>query len=158
LIVGARWAGDGRVVRSAVPEDARAVERLYGQLVPTASGVSVRSERLAQISDDPNSVLLVVDDNGLVAGTAFLTLSLDPMFGHQPFAVIENVVVDQERRGSGCGRALLLELARIAVQTDCSKVMLLSDQSRGAAHTFFAKMGYSASIKHGFVRYRRELP
>ena len=39
--------------------------------------INVRPERLAALTDDPNNHLLVLEVQGVVVGTAFLTLCLD---------------------------------------------------------------------------------
>ena len=43
------------------------------------------------------------------------------------------------------------------VEADCSKIMLLSNSERSAAHRFFEKQGFSPDRKKGFVKYRSQL-
>lgn len=143
------------VVRSAQPEDAAAVERLYQALAPN-SAIRVLPERIEQVSTDPNTELLVAEHERSVQATALLTLCMDVMFKEQPFAVVENVVVASACRGQGLGSALFAHVERIALQRNCSKVMLLSSASRTEAHVFFQRLGYNGSTKRGFVKYRSE--
>lgn len=114
-------------------------------------------ERLSDIAADANNLLLVAECSGEVVGTALLTLCLDPMFGRQPFAVVENVVVEPAHRTRGCGRALFEAIEQVALDADCSKIMLMSGEARAGAHRFFVAMGYLTGEKCGFVKYRRNL-
>jgi GNAT superfamily N-acetyltransferase len=65
---------------------------------------------------------------------------------------IENMVVDEARRGRGAGRALLDACFDFARERDCYKVQLQSDEARGGAHRFYARAGFSPSSV-GFRRY-----
>lgn len=144
------------VVRQAKESDACAVERLYHELV-TDPRIQVLPERLLEIAADPNSFLLVAELSGTIRATAFLTLCLDAMYGKQPYAVLENVVVASDSRGAGIGRLLMSEVERLCRAHDCSKLMLLSSSRRLEAHAFFRAMGFSGDHKQGFVKYRRQL-
>lgn len=141
-------------IRSAGPEDAADVERLYRQLVPDDPAIRVLPARLVQIALDPASLLLVAERPGGLAGTAFVTLCLDAMYADQSYLVIENLVVDEAARGGGVGRRLLETVDQVAIEAGSSKVMLLSSARRPGAHRFFEACGYSSSAKRGFVRYR----
>ena len=143
----------GLEIRQAAPTDAPQIEGLYRQLVP-GSPVSVLPVRLAQLQTSEEAHLAVAERGGLLLGTAFLSLCPDPMYGTQPFGVIENVVVLAAARGSGVGSALLQYLERLALKADCSKLMLSSSSSRTEAHAFFQRAGFAPG-KVGFVKYRR---
>lgn len=142
-------------VREAVPEDAAPVGALYEVL--TGRPCSVLPLRIAEIAEDARSFLYVAEHEGRVAGTAFLTLCLDPMYGRQPFGVVENVIVDPLLRGMGIGVALMRHIEACCVRSDCSKIMLLSAVARVEAHRFFGGLGYASDRKVGFVKYRSQL-
>lgn len=92
----------------------------------------------------------------MVVGSALLSLCMDVMFEDQPFAVVENVIVESTCRNLGVGAVLLRKVENIARDRHCSKIMLLSSASRDDAHRFFARHGYQERSKRGFVKYRRE--
>ncbi len=119
--------------------------------------IRVLPERLQEIAADPGNFLLVAEIDGAVRATALLTLCRDAMYGRQPLAVLENVVVAAEARRSGIGRQILNQAEQLSCEHDCSKVMLLSGAQRPEAHAFFAAMGYADDRKRGFVKYRRQL-
>lgn len=144
-------------VRNATAEDASAIERLYAQLEPPGSGVSVNPDRLADIAADPATLLLVVEHDGDIVGTALLTICLDAMFGNQPFGVVDNIIVDAAGRSSGAGKVLLEAIEHVALREDCSKVILLSSRPRVGAHAFFKALGYDGNAERGFVKDRTAL-
>ena len=149
-------SGD-HVARRAQAHDADEVDRLYAQLVANPA-VDVLPQRLAELQRSTDAALFVVDDesaggDGLL-GTVFVALCPDAMFGRQPFAVVENLVVDARARGHGIGALLLAEVERFCLAADCSKIMLLSAAEREDAHAFFESAGYEGDRKRGFVKYR----
>ena len=142
-------------VREANGADAGAVAALYRSFV-SSPHINVREDRLDAIAADPNNYIFVCEIDGVVCGTAFLTLCLDAMFGNQPYGVLENVVVDDAWRGKGIGSRLLTHVEELCRIRDCSKIMQLSTASREAAHRFFEQQGFSAANKRGFVKYRSQ--
>jgi GNAT superfamily N-acetyltransferase len=141
-------------VRRGLPTDAGAIARLYAQLVNNPS-ISVLPERIAQLASDPNTALFVAECEGHLSGTALVSLCADVMFGSQPFAVVENVVVDVRSRGQGIGAELMSHVEAFCHTSDCSKIMLLSASERVHAHDFFERMGFVGKLKRAFVKYRR---
>ena len=140
-------------VRRAQPRDAPTIEALYKLLVPGDDNISVDPERLATLENDTTNYLLVVELGGVVSGSAFLTICLDPMYGFQPYGVIENVVVLPTVRRRGVGAELMSGLEQVARGARCTKLMLLSSHSRADAHAFFNRIGFDGERKRGFVKY-----
>lgn len=153
--IAPRMTAHNLVIREAGTADAEALQRLYAHLVPDPGCIRVDPERISDIAEDTNNLLLVAEFDGRVVGTALLTFCLDPMFGRQPFAVVENVVVEPAYQTQGCGRALFEAIDHVALDADCSKIMLLSGEARAGAHRFFVSMGFLKGEKSGFVKYRR---
>jgi N-acetylglutamate synthase-like GNAT family acetyltransferase len=149
----ARVSKQNLSVRRARAGDAAALGKLYRALVPGDANIAVDGAHLASLEADRFSQIWVVELDGTVCGTAFLTLCRDPMYLDQPFGLVENVVVAASARGRGAGRALLEELDRAARAAHCTKLMLLSSSSRREAHAFFTRLGYDGERKRGFVKY-----
>ena len=139
-------------IRRAMSCDAAAIQHLYVQLVSNPA-VAVSAEQVAKLSVSDHHVVLVAEQGGRVCGTALLSLCEDVMFGTRPFAVVENVVVDQDARSQGIGAALLREVEARCKQACCSKIMVLSAAQRVDAHRFFERQGFVGSAKVGFVKY-----
>ena len=138
--------------RQAGPRDAAEIARLYAQLVANPA-VRVDPQRLAELAVAPDAAVLVLEGTGRLLGTVFLALCPDVMFGTRPFAVVENIVVDDHARGQGIGALLLAEAERFCLAANCSKSMLLSTAERIDAHRFFERAGYAGDRKRGFVKY-----
>jgi N-acetylglutamate synthase-like GNAT family acetyltransferase len=143
-------------IREATPDDANAIERLYRVLVPGDHAIRVTPERLAEIASDAHNYLLVVDEMGEVCGTAFLTLCLDPMYRSLPYAVIENIVIDEAKRNRGYGAVLMKRVESLCWENGCTKIMFLSSIHRSAAHRFFASLDFRDDQKKAFVKYRSD--
>jgi N-acetylglutamate synthase-like GNAT family acetyltransferase len=143
-----------RSIRRARPDDAEGIEALYRQLVGDTN-VRVLSACIAKVADDPRTLLLVLENDGLLCASALLNFCADVMFESQPFAVVENIVVDSKLRGQGLGTMLLRWIEENCRARDCSKIMLLSGVERSEAHRFFARCGFADDTKKGFVKYRR---
>jgi N-acetylglutamate synthase-like GNAT family acetyltransferase len=147
-------------IREAEARDAAAIHGLYRQLVrPVARGVEVdvRADRIEQIRSDPHNFLWVMESEEGVVGTAFVTLCLDPMHNRQPYAVLENFVIDERCRAKGYGAQLMRYAVDFCYRADCSKIMLQSHSSRSQAHAFFEAQGFSAANKKAFVKYRSDI-
>ena len=73
-----------------------------------------------------------------------LTLIIIPNLGHhgQPWAAVENVVVDSRLQGQGIGKALMAEAGRIARDHQCYKLVLSSNLIRKDAHEFYRRQGW----------------
>jgi N-acetylglutamate synthase-like GNAT family acetyltransferase len=141
------------IVREAKPEDALSLSELYNQLVNNPA-VKVEPEQIQALYDDARSKLFVCDYQDNVVGSALVSLCSDVMFRKQPFAVVENVIVDVAARGLGVGTALFQAIEIFCVSTNCSKIMLLSSSQRLDSHAFFEKQGFKGAVKRGFVKYR----
>jgi len=140
-------------VRRARAGDAPSIEALYRLLVPDDGNIAVAPQRLADLENDPENHLLVVEAAGQVCGSAFLTICLDSMYGFQPYGIVENIIVLPSARGQGAGRALMDAVEQAARAARCTKLMLLSSRSRTDAHAFFSRLGFDGERKRGFVRY-----
>ena len=145
------------ILREAIAADAQAIARLYQTLVPRDRNMHVTPERIGQIASDANNFLFVLEEEGAVQATAFLTLCMDPMYGALPYAVLENVVVDPDRRGNGYGRFIVENIEAFCWRHGCTKIMLFSSTFRSAAHLFFSRLKFAHDKKIAFVKYRHNV-
>lgn len=150
--VGAPTPPSGMEVRPALPTDLPALLRLYDQLAEgfghhPAAPASAEAI-LAEISAQPDRTLLVAVCDGEVAGTVDLALVRPSLtHGGQPWAAVENVVVDRRARRRGAGRALMEEAIRRAREAGCHRVQLLSNNRRTEAHAFYRALGFESSAQ-----------
>lgn len=97
------------------------------------------------IESDPNNVLLVWDDNGVVAGC--LQLTFIPGLSHRGGwrAQIEGVRVGRALRGRRIGEKMMEDVIAMARARGCTTMQLTTDKSRLDAHRFYQRLGFVAS-------------
>lgn len=140
------------MIREAEPADKDAIQSLYRELCPDAP-VNVLPERIIELKDNPNNFLLVHEIEGKITGTVFLTICLSPMFGFQPFGAIEYFIVDEEFRRQGIGGQLTDYVIQLCRDKKCTRIMLISNDHRKAAHALYESKGFSSAGKIGYVKY-----
>ena len=88
---------------------------------------------------------MVAEAGGRIAGSA--TLIIVPNLTHQgrPYAIVENVVVDQTQRGGGIGELLMRHAIEAAGRAGCYKLSLTSNRRREDAHRFYERLGFVAT-------------
>lgn len=141
-------------VREATEADLPRILELLDQLPlsPDAAHEDLRSPvaeayRAAyrEIESSSKHWLLVVDVGGRVVGTAVLIII--PNLSHQgrPWAVVENVVVEEAERGKRYGELLMQRALAIAKEAGCYKLTLTSSKPRADAHRFYQRLGFRAT-------------
>lgn len=143
-----------RNIRRATKDDAEAIATLYCEL-NTLSPISVLPERVEAVANSSNTHLLVCDDSGEIIATALVCLCQDVMFGNQPFALVENLVVSADYTREGIGKSMMDYIEAFCLEQDCSKIMLQTSSENRDARDFYTAMGYDPDAKIGFVKYRK---
>lgn len=138
------------MIREADFRDKEALEQLYRMLSPSAK---VLPEQIEAIRQAPYQFLFVYEADGKVAGTIMLIIGLSPMFGTQPFGLLEYLVVDEAHRKQGIGRQLVEFVIRLCREKQCTRLILLSGADRQDAHRFYERLGFDGSTKKGFINY-----
>jgi GNAT superfamily N-acetyltransferase len=125
-------------IRDARAADSPAIAELLRQLdYPTEpSAVTSRLERLVIVGDR----VVVAEVDGRVVGVAHLHAS-PTLERERPAAKIGALVVDEEHRGRGIGRALLAALETEARARRCSLLFLTTAERREDAHEFYRRVG-----------------
>ena len=148
------------IVRLANEDDIPHILELYRQLAITTSPTELsRSSTLddyrrafAQIQAFTGYELLVAEEQGEVVGTLVLLIVPNLSHGALPWAVVENMVVDNKYRRRGIGKLLMEYAVARAKETGCYKIQLSSAKRRKEAHRFYRSLGFEASA-HGFRLY-----
>jgi GNAT superfamily N-acetyltransferase len=148
------------IVRAATENDIPRILELYRQLaIATAPAELDQQPSLedyrrvfARISTVPGLELLVAEEEDEVIGS--LVLFIAPNLSHNglPWALVENVIVDQKYRRQGIGKLLMDYAITRAKEAGCYRIGLSSDKRRQEAHQFYRKLGFHASA-HGFRLY-----
>ena len=147
-------------IRAATESDIPKILELYRQLVittsptelDTSSNLDDYKQTFYKIQAFSGYELIVAEVNGEVVGT--MVLLIVPNLSHSalPWAVIENMVVDESTRRKGIGKQLMDYATARSKEAGCYKVQLLSDKRRNEAHQFYESLGYKATSE-GFRLY-----
>lgn len=95
--------------------------------------------------------LLVLEVDGVVVATAYLNVMPNLTRSASPYAVIENVVVDQTKRRSGLGKRIMKATLEKAWELGCYKAMLMTGSRNPATHAFYEACGFSPDTKKAYL-------
>jgi GNAT superfamily N-acetyltransferase len=137
-------------VRSVAPDDFDAVTALLVALgrpqVTPATAAAARDVFDAQLADRLSDHLVAEDDDGTVVG--FCSIHYRPRLNHPTLqAWVPDLIVDEDVRSTGVGRALLAEAERRARKRGCHDLTLESAHFRKRAHAFYEREGMTDSGK-----------
>jgi GNAT superfamily N-acetyltransferase len=129
-------------IRIATLEDAAAIASLSSQLGYPAVEADVARLYAAILRHGDHAVFLAEDADGAVSGWVHVFLSRRLFV--PTYAELGGIVVDEVRRGSGIGRALLTRAENWAAETGCLMLRIRTHVRRAGAHRFYESMGYVA--------------
>lgn len=102
-------------------------------------------DAFAAIDANPNQLLVVVERDGEIAGTAQLTFMSGLSHRGMWRADIEAVRIHSGQRSGGLGSALIRWCIDTARERGCGMVQLTSNASRLDAHRFYERLGFEQS-------------
>jgi GNAT superfamily N-acetyltransferase len=124
------------LMREARGDDAAHIARLLGQLGYPAN-VDAVVGRLARLGDDR---LVVAELDGRIVG--FAQLHVSPSIEYDaPAGKLAALVVDEEARGAGIGRALVEAIETEACARGCVLLFVTTAERRSDAHAFYERVG-----------------
>src|SRR5262245_4735983 len=114
------------MIRPAVPADVSTIARLIRALAEyerLAHAVDLDEGRLREhlFGPKPYAEVLLAEEAGAVVGYALFFHNYST-FRAQPGIYLEDLFVIPEHRGKGHGKALLTEVARLAVERGCARL------------------------------------
>lgn len=141
------------MIREARSTDFDAVMQLYRQLNPDDPTLDDGTDRgvFDQILATQMVRLLVLERDGVVVATTYLNVIPNLTRSAAPYAVIENVVVDEHIRGTGLGKQIMAATLSSAWKAGCYKAMLMTGSKRPSTHAFYRACGFSPDAKAAFL-------
>src|SRR6516165_9372585 len=96
--------------------------------------------RYEAIKQKQDHEVFVGEQDGQVV--ALMHLYERPAFDKPPEVIVQALVIDQNWRGTGVGKAMMNIAERWALDRGFSSVVLTSSLSRSDAHSFYNRIGY----------------
>ncbi|GAA1769416.1 GNAT family N-acetyltransferase [Luedemannella helvata] len=141
------------IFREAGPDDFDGILRLYRQLHPNDPVLRDGSDAaaFAEILASPRLRLFVLDVDGVIVASTYLNIIPNLTRSASPYAVIENVVVEETLRGQGLGKRIMAETLRAAWDAGCYKAMLQTGSRTPSTHAFYRSCGFSPDAKKAYL-------
>ncbi len=140
-------------IREAVSADFGEVLRLYQQLQSDDPVLSNGRDLdvFNVILESAWLTIFVLIHDDCICATCYLNIIPNITRSARPYAIIENVITDEEHRGHGFGKVLIDEVLSTAWKQDCYKVMLQTGSKNEATHGFYRSCGFSGKEKTGYI-------
>jgi GNAT superfamily N-acetyltransferase len=139
--------------RDARSGDFEDIMRLYRQLLPEDPVLQEGSDAAAfeLILDSVGLNLFVLELHGVVVATTYLNVIPNVARSASPYAVIENVVVEESLRGAGLGKQIMDGTLRAAWEAGCYKATLTTGSRNPATDSFYRACGISSDAKTTYL-------
>jgi GNAT superfamily N-acetyltransferase len=152
----ARSLGSGHSAyrfREAGRDDFDSILALYRQLHPHDPAVENGSDEAAfeRILTSPGLYLFVLELDGAVVATTYLNVIPNLTRSASPYAVVENVVVEERLRGTGLGKRIMGATLDAAWSAGCYKAMLMTGSRTPSTHAFYRACGFSPDAKTAYL-------
>jgi len=139
-------------VRAATEHDAPEIARLLSQLGHPTIAESIVS-RWNAWTNAGNVALVVAGENGSLLGTATLH-HMTVLHRPKPVGRITALIVDENARGQGIGRALVAAAEAELERAGCGLLEITSNARLVDAHSFYEHLGYQRTS----ARFAKTLP
>jgi GNAT superfamily N-acetyltransferase len=142
-------------IRKADKNDLTGILRLYSQMhnieVPEISDEIKKVWK--RILDYRDQHVIVGIKDGTVIATCVIIIVPNLTHELRPYALIENVVTDENHRNKGFASQILDYAKEIAVRENCYKIMLLTSSKEDSVLRFYEKAGYNRNDKTAFIQW-----
>lgn len=153
-------------VRSATPDDVSLIfsfiqkKSEFDRNIGAFSGVLQVSEdkiRKTLFGVTPFSYVLFSESSGHEVGFALYGFRYSSFAG-QPSIWLDDLYVDDEMRSQGAGAALMVQLAQIAKENDCTHLAWNADARNTRGLRFYNRLGAEIVDQHGNRCFLRWVP
>ena len=141
-------------IREIIQDDLEDLLKLYEQLGPNPF-VQIDEHILTvwnNILQNKDYHIIVAEDEENSKIVSSCTCVIIPNLTHnqRPYAVVENVVTDQNFRGKGYATSCLDFAKEIAIKNNCYKLMLMTGSKKETTLNFYRNAGYTDTTKTAF--------
>lgn len=143
------------MIREASKNDLKEILELYLNLHETT--VPEETEQLhriwEKIMNDKDHHLIVCEVDGKIVSSCVCVVIPNLTRNVRPYAFVENVVTHKDFRGKGYATDCLNYAKKIAQESNCYKMMLLTGSKEEKTLMFYEKAGYNSSDKTAFIQW-----
>ena len=130
------------ILREMIADDIPQLAQLYKQFWDEKSCIETMYKKFQHFNESGSHTLLSAVENNQLIGSVMGIICGDLYGDCKPFMVLENMIVDQKLRNKGVGKALISELEKIAINKNCSQIILVTETNRIDACEFYKSIGY----------------
>ena len=125
------------------------------ELIWAGSGEKDKNESIiAKLKAFGNKGDIIVNEiNGQILSSCICVIIPNLTRNIRPYALIENVVTNEEHRRKGYATACLQYAKEIAIENNCYKIMLLTGAKNESTLFFYKNAGYSDEDKTAFIQW-----
>lgn len=143
------------MIREASKNDLKEILELYLNLHETT--VPEETEQLhrtwEKIMNEKDHHLIVCEVDGKIVSSCVCVVIPNLTRNVRPYAFVENVVTHKNYRGKGYATDCLNYAKKIAQESNCYKMMLLTGSKEEKTLMFYEKAGYNSSDKTAFIQW-----
>lgn len=142
------------MIRLITYEDLSGLLTLYTQLHdnPMPELSQGLNELWELIIHDKNHNIIIAEADGKIVSSCVLIVIPNLTHRQRPYALIENVITDENYRKQGLAAACLNFAKEIAVSEHCYKIMLLTGSKQESTLRFYEQAGYNQNDKTAFIQ------
>jgi ribosomal protein S18 acetylase RimI-like enzyme len=144
-----------KTIREVVESDLDNMLDLYVQFhhTPKPAETEHIKDIWKSMIDGKGLHVLVGEENGKIVCSAQVMIVPNLTHGQRPFAIIENLITDEQYRRQGWATALLEYVKEMATEAGCYKVMLTTSSKDEGILQFYEDMGYYRNEKQAFIQW-----
>ncbi len=139
-------------IRKAQAGDFNQVLKLLEQLNPDdPKSLGTHEAVYNRIINTRGLDIIIASKSNEIIGCIYLNIIPNLTRGARPYALIENVVTDQNHRRQGIGKKMMKNVIDRAWREDCYKIMLLTGRCDKSTHSFYRSCGFRADQKQAYI-------
>ncbi|WP_198930903.1 GNAT family N-acetyltransferase [Sporomusa sphaeroides] len=125
---------------------------IYRQFWNEDSCIETMYDQFKKVCENGTHILLSAVENERLIGSV-MGVICEELYGNcKPFMILENMIVDNKCRNKGIGKALIAEIEKIAIDKNCTQIILVTEIDRIDACKFYESAGYSPTKNKGFKK------
>lgn len=143
------------IIREAGSNDLDSIQELYLYLHETEKLPCSNELCLLwnKIINDENYHIFVGEVDGKVISSVTLVVIPNLTRGAKPYALIENVVTHADYRSKGYASLLMQEASKVAKDSGCYKIMLLTGSKKESTLRLYENCGFNCNDKTAFIKW-----